>query len=642
MSDSIAISLERIDALTAQGDLIGAWRLLNEGELGQSGHSGVLVARARLLGLRGRHDEARFSLEQRLLDSPCDRVAQVELARIAMQFGEPEVAHTWYERAYRDETWGEGWVLDWADLLCRLNRLEVAQSVVLAYCECVPARAHGWFVLGLTYQLQKQHDLALSAYERALQLDATVPMLRNNMAASYLETGAYGKAKLLLEQALREESTNPFAWTNLALVLQRGLDPAAAQVAAERACVLAPDYLIALQTCSNIHKELQEWDSALALIQRGLTLAPGDASMSWSLAMLQLLRGDYAAGWLSHEARWDGSPELRNALPQMSAPRWQGDSLAGKTLFVWSEQGYGDVIQFVRFLPLIAERVRRERGKLVFCCYSGLSTLVARSLGEDVDMIVAHDQSPLPPHDFHLPLASLPLILNVAVDQLPLAKAYLKTDAAKVDAWRARWPARSGRFRVGLVWSGSRTHQRNPLRAVDPLAYARTFKHFQSIDFVSVQLDGGSDVQAMGDEGLRVIDHSGELRSFDDTAALVQSMDLVITVCTSAAHLAGSLGVQTWVLLDVNPHWVWMTERSDSPWYPSIRLYRQQKYGQWAPVLEWVARDLEAVTGTVLDHCSTAQHGGESMHEREGHAAGSGDWPVHASQYREVSTSPIL
>jgi len=602
MSDSIAVSLARIDELTVQGDLIGAWRLLNAGELGQSGHSGVLVARARLLRLRGRHLEARVSLEQRLLDSPCDSAVQVELARIALDFGEPdEVAHAWYERAYGDEAIGERWVLDWVDLLCRLKRFEVAQSVVLAYCECVPASAHGWFVLGLTYQLQNQHDLALSAYDRALQLDATVPMLRNNMAASYIETGAHAQAKLLLEQALREEPANALAWTNLAIVLLRGMDPAAAQVAVERACALAPDYLVALQIGSNVHKELQEWDRALALVQRGLTLQPGDASMLWSLAMLQLLRGDYAAGWSSHEARWDGSPELRNSLPNIPAPRWQGQSLAGKTLFVWSEQGYGDVIQFVRFLPSIAERVRREGGKLVFCCYSGLCTLVRRSLGGDVDTIVSHDQAPpYPPPDFHLPLASLPLMLNVTLDQLPVAQAYLKADDAKVDAWRVSSPARSGRFRVALVWSGSRTHQRNPLRAVDPLAYARTFKHFESIDFVSVQLDGGSEVQAMCDEGLRVIDHCGELSSFDDTAALLQSMDLVITVCTSAAHLAGSLGVPTWVLLDVNPHWVWMTERNDSPWYPSIRLYRQQKHGQWAPVLEQVARDLDAVTGAVL------------------------------------------
>src|SRR5471032_2692929 len=421
MSDSIAVSLERIDELTEQGDLIGAWRLLNAGELGHSGDSGVLVARARLLRLRGRHVEARVSLEQRLLDSPCDSAVQVELARIAMDFAEPEVAHAWYERAYRDEARGEGWVLDWADILCRLNRFEVAQSAVLAYCECVPASARGWFVLGLTYQLQKQHDRALSAYDRALQLDATVPMLRNNMAASYIETGAHDKAKLLLELALREEPANPFAWTNLAVVLLHGLDPAAAQVAAERACALAPDYLVALQICSNIHKELGEWDSALALIQRGLTLQPGDASMLWSLAMLQLVRGDDAVGWPSHEGRWDGSPELRNSLPNMPAPRWQGQSLAGKTLFVWSEQGYGDVIQHVMFLPLIAERVRREGGKLVFCCYLGLLTLVRRSLGEDVDMIVPHDQLPFPPHDFQLPMASLPLMLNVTLAQLPVA-----------------------------------------------------------------------------------------------------------------------------------------------------------------------------------------------------------------------------
>jgi tetratricopeptide (TPR) repeat protein len=597
MSDSIAASLKRIDELILEGDLIGAWRLLDADELGQSGHSGVLVARARLLRLRGRHIEARVALERWLLDFPRDSAVQVELAGIALHFGEHETAHGWYGRAYRDEARGERWVLDWIDLMCRLAQFEIAQSVALAYCECVPASAPGWFVLGLAYQLQKQHDLALSAYDRALQIDATVPMLRSNAAASYIERGAYANAKSLLEQTLREEPANPFAWTNLALVLLHSRDPAAAQIAAERACALAPDYPIALQTGSNVHKELQEWDSALALTQRGLRLQPRDASMLWSLAMLQLLRGDYAAGWSNHEARWDGSPELRHSLPNMSAPRWQGDCLAGKTLFVWSEQGYGDVIQFVRFLPSIAARVRREGGKLVFCCYSGLSTLVRRSLGDAVDMIVSHDQLPYPPHDFQLPIASLPLMLQLTLGQLPVATAYLKADRAKVDAWRTRRPARPGRLSVGLVWSGSRTHQRNPLRAVDPLAYARTFNRFQSVDFVSVQLDGESDVQAMHTEGLRVIDHAGELRSFDDTAALLQSMDLVISVCTSVAHLAGSLGVPTWVLLDVNPHWVWMTGRDDSPWYPSIRLYRQQKHGQWAPVLEQIARDLEAITG---------------------------------------------
>jgi ADP-heptose:LPS heptosyltransferase len=134
-----------------------------------------------------------------------------------------------------------------------------------------------------------------------------------------------------------------------------------------------------------------------------------------------------------------------------------------------------------------------------------------------------------------------------------------------------------------------------------------------------VQLDGRSEVQAMRDEGLPLVDHCGELRSFDDTAALLQSMDPVITVRTSGAHLAGSLGVQTWLLLDVNPHWVWMTERSDSPWYPSIRLYRQQKYGQWAPVLEQVARDLEAITGTVLGKSSRPR-----LHEREARAPHAG------------------
>lgn len=595
----MASHLERIDQLISQGDLVGAWRLLAVHRTSHPSHPGVLAATGRLLRLRGRHVEARVLLEQTLAEFPDDTRPQIELAYIERDLGQPEAADAWFERAYCHQTQGEEWVLDWIDLLCGRSQFDLAQRVAATYCERVPGSARGWFLLGLAYQLGKRHDLVLGAYERAMQLDQTVQMLRNNMAAAYIEVKSYDKAQSLLENTLREDPGNALAWTNLASVLLKSGDPAAAQVAVERACALAPDYPIALQTYTNVLKELQDWDRALGVAQRAADLEPGNASPIWSLAMLQLLRGDYATGWLNHEARWDGSPELRGKLPSLQAPRWTGQSLDGGTLFVWSEQGYGDVLQFVRFLPLIARHVRHAGGKLVFCCFAGLVTLMQRSLDDEVGLIVANDQ-PLswPRFDYHLSLASLPLMLGVTLDQLPAASRYLEADSAKVEMWRSRCTPLVRRIRVGLVWSGSRTHQRNPLRAVDPLAFASTFGPVQDVDFVSLQVGAEAEAQAMCEAGLRLTDPTPELASFDDTAALLQSLDLVITVCTSVAHLAGALGVPAWVLLDVNPHWVWMTGRSDSPWYPSIRLYRQQEYGQWEPVLARVARDLAALAGT--------------------------------------------
>lgn len=596
MSNELTSRLERIDALIKQGDLVGAWRLLEAQRASHAGHPGVLIATGRLLRLRGRHAEARAMLERTQENAPDDTQVQVELAYIARDLGEREIAHAWFERAYRDETQGEEWVQDWIDLLCGLSRFDLAQRVAAVHCERVSGNARSWFLLGFAYQRDNRHELALGAYERAMQLDQSTDMLRNNLAAAYISMKSYGNARSLLEDVLRDEPGNALAWSNLATALLHEGDPAAAQVAAERACALAPDYPVAREICSNVFKELQDWDEALHFARCAVDLDPGNAAAVWSLAMLQLLRGDYAAGWPNHEARWS-STELRGTWPSLPAPCWEGQSLDGKTLFVWSEQGFGDVLQFVRFLPLIAGNVKQAGGKLVFCCRAGLGTLVQRSLGDEIETIVGSDQpSSWPAFDYHLPLASLPLMLGVTLKQLPVRASYLKADRAKLDAWRALCTPGTGRLRVGLVWSGSRTHQRNPLRAVDPLALASTLGAVPGVEFVSVQIDAGSEVEAMREAGLKLADPTAKLASFDDTAALLESLDLVITVCTSVAHLAGALGVPTWVLLDVNPHWVWMTGRSDSPWYPSIRLYRQQEYRQWEPVLAQVACDLAELT----------------------------------------------
>ncbi|MBK5170057.1 tetratricopeptide repeat protein [Burkholderia sp. R-70211] len=583
--------LEKVDVLMARADLVGAWRVLDAHQAQQSGDPQALIAVSRLLRLQGRHTEACEVLGRAIEIDPANPQALSERGRLALDAGDLAGADTWYARAYCEGTEAESWVVDWLDLLLRLGSIDVARRVAHAYCSRVPGRPEGWFQLGLAHQRARHHLQALSAYHEAARLDPRMPMLRNNTAAAYIELLEYDLAQSLLEQTLADEPGNAMAWTNLASLLLRRGDPRAGRIAAERACTLAPDYPVALQVYSHALKELQQWDAALDLACRALDGDPGSATFVWSVAILQLLRGDFQNGWRNHEARWRGSPELRDVSPNVPAPLWQGEPLEGRTLFVWGEQGHGDAMQFMRFVPLIAERVRREGGKLVYCCFSNLLPLFERSLAGVVETIVAHDQRPLPDFDVHLPLCSLPLMLGTRVEDLPVRSSYLTADAAKIDAWRGRGQS-PGRLRVGLVWSGSRTHQRNPYRSLDPLAFARTFGAFHEIEFFSLQVNAADEVSAASEAGLRLTDVTAELQSFDDTAALIQSLDLVITVCTSVAHLAGALGVPAWVLLDVNPHWVWMTDRQDSPWYPSVRLYRQESFRQWEPVLARVAADL--------------------------------------------------
>ena len=201
-----------------------------------------------------------------------------------------------------------------------------------------------------------------------------------------------------------------------------------------------------------------------------------------------------------------------------------------------------------------------------------------------------HDAE-LPPHDFHFPLLSLPLYFNIDDESIPAKRSYLSADADRAAHWRAQVPA-AKQLRVGLVWSGGVTHQRNMFRSVGIDRYAKAFGALENVAFFSLQKGAQDDVAAAQQNGFTIADHTGEFETFDDTAAFIDSLDLVITVCTSVAHLAAALGKPTWILLDANPHWVWQLERTDSPWYPTATLYRQKQFAQWEPVFDDLTRDL--------------------------------------------------
>ncbi|RQR43485.1 tetratricopeptide repeat protein [Burkholderia sp. Bp9131] len=573
-----------------RSDLIGASRLLNTDRAIKSGKPRAFVACSRLMLLRGRLHEAQDMLDRALGIEPGNVDALIERGRLSVRMGNDAEACEWFLRIGFTGTHGDSWLIDWFDASLRCGRLDDAINIAVVLCQHFAADAHNWFRLGLAQQAARRHAQALSAYEKAADMNPRLPMLRNNWGAAYLELGRHDEARKLLETTIAEDPDHAFAWTNLASVLLKTGNIDDSLVAAERACALAPNYVTALQTYSYVLREHGEFGAALEIAQRALSLEPNNPSIIWTVAMLQLLAGDYENGWRNHEARWAGSPELRDVNPNIPAPRWNGEPLAGKTLFIWGEQGHGDALQFVRFVPAAAEFVKQQGGKLVYCCFDALHALFVRSLGSTVETIVPHDLRPLPAFDYHLPIGSLPLVLGVRLADLPGAP-YLKADPSKVALWRA---ALSGerKLRVGIAWSGSKTHQRNPLRSINPMDYVGALAGIGDVMFVNLQMDAQGDVLRLQNAGMPLLDVTPDLSSFDDTAAVVANLDLVITVCTSIAHLAGGLGVPTWVLLDVNPHWIWMAERTDSPWYPNTRLYRQPAYGDWTPVFEALARDL--------------------------------------------------
>jgi len=344
------------------------------------------------------------------------------------------------------------------------------------------------------------------------------------------------------------------------------LDPAHPRALANRASVLLNQLRVR---------------EAIAAAEEGLRLHPQEPELHWTLSVCLLLLGDLRRGWAESEWRtrslgYDGK------LPELDQPRWQGEDLAGRTIFLYSEQGIGDAIQFLRFVPEVAQMahtvlllVRHELEPLVGATLPANCRLVPRG-------------SALPALDFHCPLMSVPGVLGTTLDKLSARVPYLQAPPAAAQAWRERLGA--DRLRVGICWSGNPRHLNDRHRSTS-LATMRVLdtKGCRFFTLQPQKREGDGEVLAGWSEA---VDTGRELGDFAQTAALVESLDLVITVDTAVAHLAGALGKPVWILLPYGPEWRWMLERTDSPWYPSARLYRQRARGNWAPVLARVKADL--------------------------------------------------
>ncbi|WP_213780173.1 tetratricopeptide repeat protein [Caballeronia sp. dw_276] len=521
--------------------------------------------------------------------------AYLENARIAGTAGSQAERATWLHAAVLLEPARVETVLDLIDSLLKQNRIAEGIRLGTQVVETHPQHALALWHLGYALQLADRHAEAIPLYERAHAIDASVPTLRNNLAVAYELTGREADALKLLEEAVAANSSDIEAWTNLTRMYPRRWELEHALVAGKRATQIDPSNALALSNYSLALKEAQRWKESTEAATAAVDLAPHMTRLPFNLSILDLVQGNYARGWANFETRWDGSSELRNSHPKFNTPRWNGESLKGKTLLLWGEQGFGDALQFSRFLPMLAKKVSAQGGNLVWVAFKAVFPLMARMAPKNVECI-PHD-APLPDFDFHFPLLSLPLHFGIEEETIPSKRAYLSSDTDLAAEWRAEFAA-DKRLRVGLVWSGSETHQRNMFRSVGIERYAEAFKGIENVAFFSLQKEASGAVSTARDGGFEIADRTGKFETFDDTAAFIDSLDLVITVCTSVAHLAAALGKPTWILLDVNPHWVWQLERTDSPWYPTAKLYRQEKFGQWEPVMSEVARDLALLAAT--------------------------------------------
>lgn len=622
---ALALDPHHLEALNNRGNTLN--------QLGRSGEA--LATFERLLALKpdavealtncgvalqqlGRIDDALASHRRALQLRPAYPKALNNLGHVLHQAGRHREALDSFEQALALHPEFVEALDNRAVALRALGQADAALASVEHALQLAPGYVAALNHRGNLLRELQRPDEALASYQQALQLAPDDAEAWSNRAGALCDLQRPEQALLSCAQALQLRPGSVEAWVNRANALRDLRRPEQALLSCEQALRLAPDLPAALLNRGNALLDLNRAQAALDSYDAALRLAPPDAASltnrslalqqlgryqealagfeqavqqqpdyaqaHWYASLCQLLLGDFAAGWARYEWRWQ-VPGLRARRRDFGVPQWLGDTpLQGKTILLHAEQGLGDTLQFCRYTQAVAARGAR----VILEVQAALQPLLAQ-LGAWAQVVSAGQ--PLPPFDCHCPLMSLPLAFHTELATLPAAIPYLQADPARVAHWRQRL-AHSRQPLIGLIWSGNPQHINDRNRSL-ALAQLAPWWHSKA-RFISLQNEvRETDRAALEHAG--IADFSQDLHDFADTAALLACVDQVITVDTSGAHLAGALGKPTTLLLPQQPDFRWLLARTDTPWYPSMRLLRQTVPGDWSGAIAEVAARLAAL-----------------------------------------------
>jgi predicted O-linked N-acetylglucosamine transferase (SPINDLY family)/ADP-heptose:LPS heptosyltransferase len=478
-------------------------------------------------------------------------------------------------------------LIDQGNELEDLNRSEEALACYDRAIAINPDYARAHSNRGNVLQNLKRFDEALESYDRALSIRPDYAEAHYNRGNALQACKRYQEAITSYERALSIKPDFIQALISLGNVLHDCNRYVEALSSYDRALTIQPDYAEAFYNRGNVLHDLKRYDEAIVSYNRALTIKPDYAGAHWNSSFCHLILGDFETGWKEYEWRWK-SDDSRYLGRNFSKPQWFGEeSLQGKTILLHGEQGFGDTLHFCRYAKQVADLGAR----VILEAQQPLLPLLATLDG--VDQLVAQG-SPLPDFDCHCPLLSLPLAFKTRLDSIPVNNPYLFSEPDQVKHWQKILGEKT-LPRVGLVWSGG-TAQKNDhnrsfaLRELLPLLTSPL-----ECQFISLQKElRDADKELLAQQP--VLQYYGDqINDFADTAALCELMDVVISVCTSVAHLSAALGKPTWILLSDNACWRWLLNRDDSPWYPTVRLFRQTQHGDWQNVIERVSHELISV-----------------------------------------------
>ena len=472
-------------------------------------------------------------------------------------------------------------------LHCQRGRFDTALPLIQAALRSDGSRAEGFADLGLAFHCLRRFEAALISYDQGLALDPGNAELRNRRGVALLELCRPAEA---LDNFAKTLAADPFhldALGNYGNALLKLNRPQEALAAYDRALTHAPDSAPLLTNRAVALRRLDRPHEALMSTSRALAADPDFVQGRFVDAVARLTLGDFAAGWRGYEARW-AVGLLARQRRNFTAPLWLGQEtpqvpLDGKTILLYAEQGFGDAIQFLRYVPLVAARGAKT---IIVEVRRDLVPLVSDLPG--VTAVIAYGD-PLPQFDMHCPLMSLPFAFATELVTIPAAIPYLAARQDRIALWRDRPP--QTRPLIGLAWSGERSHDNDLNRSIALETLLPLFD-LPDMTFVSLQHDVRERDLAVLQRLPKLARIEPKFADFADTAAVISLVDAVVSADTAVAHLAGALGKPLLLLLPFAADFRWLRERTDSPWYPTARLYRQPRFGDWESVIATLAQDL--------------------------------------------------
>jgi len=523
------------------------------------GHAASSSTQGRLAEAVRHHQAGRLQEAERLYDeilksSPRHPDTLHLLGLVAYQKGNHERAESLIGKALEINPDNPAYSNNLGNVFAAQHRPQEASELFSRATAQKPDFTEAHNNLGNALQKLDRWEDAVAAYQRALASRPRYAEAHSNLGAALRRLGRFEEAQASYERALEYKPDYPAAWNNLGLVLH------------ERA----------------------RYEEALPYYDKALALDPDYAEAHANRAILLLLLGRFGAGWKEYEWRWkvDG---FTTSPRDLGRPLWDGSELRGETILLHAEQGLGSAIQFVRYVS----RVAQLGGQVMLECpmpLLGLFSSLTEGVPAPVKRLIVRGET-LPEFDLQAPLMSLPRILGTTLDTIPNQVPYLTADPAVADAWRERMGA-TGRPKIGVVWAGNPRHVNDRNRSM-PSSFLSPLLHETDASIFSLQIGAATQDDAILASD-RIQDLGKEIRDFADTAAIIANLDLVISVDTAVAHLAGAMGRPTWMLVPFVPEWRWLLDREDTPWYPTMRLFRQTAPGDWRELMDRVTEAVAA------------------------------------------------